>query len=82
MITRREILRALALGGFGVSLPGCLVAERAPPALDHVQYPLGAIPRRGPSGLLVGAAKIDITPPAGARTATIRAPLARWSSAS
>lgn len=63
--TRRDLLKAsaLLLGG-----AGCIVPSRESYHLDHVRYPGGAIPRIGGPGIKIGAAKIDITPPLGART--------------
>ena len=45
---------------------GCILPSKPPPRVAHPAYPIGPIPqRRSGSGLHVGAASIDITPPRG-----------------
>ncbi|MFO0723313.1 MAG: hypothetical protein U1E65_06000 [Myxococcota bacterium] len=58
--TRRSFL-----AGGALALGGCVLPARAPVRIDHPRGPLGVIPRPSGTGLLVGAAKIDITPPPG-----------------
>ena len=55
------------LSGGLFSLAGCVLPARTPPRVDHPRGPLGVIPRPTGKGVLVGAAKIDITPPPGAQ---------------
>ncbi|MBI4817125.1 MAG: hypothetical protein HY791_12760 [Deltaproteobacteria bacterium] len=62
-LTRRSLLASMAVGS-----TGCLVASKPGPRVFHARYPMGAIPPAGAGELFVGAATIDLTPPAGSRT--------------
>lgn len=58
--TRRALLGAAGLG----ATTGCLLPERPPPQI-RLGKPVGPIARPRGEGLLIGAARIDLTPPKG-----------------